>query len=221
MIPLLGLRLPILPHTTPILPMSYLGKKIGLALSGGGYRAATYHIGTLRALHRLGILDHVDVLSSVSGGSITAAYYALHRADYERFEAGLIARLRRGVLWSSFVYAGTAGLVLLLLSFGLGYLAGVLIHALLPQYPTLSGFGATLFGIISLFVLLILPNPAVRERHGEGKVFVLNLCEPVNGTGDALRRRVVPAVTNLQQKQPVRLRQAGVAGTLKSSNFRL
>ena len=155
-IPLLGLRLPILPHTTPILPMSYLGKKIGLALSGGGYRAATYHIGTLRALHRLGILDHVDILSSVSGGSITAAYYALHRADYERFEAGLIARLRRGVLWSSFVYAGTAGLVLLLLSFALGYLAGVLIHALLPQYPTLSGFGATLFGIISLFALLIL-----------------------------------------------------------------
>ena len=47
------------------------GKKIGLALSGGGYRAAAYHIGTLRALHRLGILDKVDVISSVSGGSIT------------------------------------------------------------------------------------------------------------------------------------------------------
>ena len=31
--------------------MSIVGKKIGLALSGGGYRAAAYHIGTLRALH--------------------------------------------------------------------------------------------------------------------------------------------------------------------------
>lgn len=50
--------------------MSYLGKKIGLALSGGGYRAATYHIGTLRALHRLGILDHVDILSSPSPSAI-------------------------------------------------------------------------------------------------------------------------------------------------------
>lgn len=49
---------------------------------------------------------------------------------------------------------------------------------------------------------------------------MLNLCEPVNGTGaNTLRRRVVPAVTNLQQKQPLRLRQAGVAGTLKSNNF--
>ena len=47
-------------------------------------------------------------------------------------------------------------------------------------------------------VLLILPKPAVRERHGEGKVFMLNLCELVNGTGaNTLRRRVVPAVTNL------------------------
>ena len=48
---------------------------------------------------------------------------------------------------------------------------------------------------------------------------MLNLCEPVNGTGaDTLRLRVVPAVTNFLQKQPVRLRQAGVAGTFKSND---
>ena len=40
-------------------------KRIGLALSGGGYRAAAYHIGTLRALHKLGILENVDVISSL------------------------------------------------------------------------------------------------------------------------------------------------------------
>lgn len=62
------------------------GKKIGLALSGGGYRAAAYHIGTLRALSRLGILDKVDVISSISGGSIIAAYYALNKDKYEKFE---------------------------------------------------------------------------------------------------------------------------------------
>ena len=59
------------------------GKKIGLALSGGGYRAAAYHIGTLRALRRLGILDKVDVISSISGGSIIAAYYATHKEEFE------------------------------------------------------------------------------------------------------------------------------------------
>ena len=46
--------------------MDAKGNKIGLALSGGGYRAAAYHIGTLRALQKLKILDKVDVISSVS-----------------------------------------------------------------------------------------------------------------------------------------------------------
>lgn len=62
------------------------GKKIGLALSGGGYRAAAYHIGTLRALRMLGILDRVDVISSISGGSIIAAYYALHKDEFENLD---------------------------------------------------------------------------------------------------------------------------------------
>lgn len=79
-------------------------KKIGLALSGGGYRAAAYHIGTLRALNRLGILDKVDVISAVSGGSITAAYYALHKDNYEVFEDSFINKLQRGVLRTSIVY---------------------------------------------------------------------------------------------------------------------
>ena len=79
-------------------------KKIGLALSGGGYRAAAYHIGTLRALNRLGILDKVDVVSAVSGGSITAAYYALHKDNYEKFESSFIKKLQRGVLCPTIVY---------------------------------------------------------------------------------------------------------------------
>lgn len=66
--------------------MSVDGKKIGLALSGGGYRAAAYHIGTLRALRKLGILDKVDVISSISGGSIIAAYYALHKDEFENLD---------------------------------------------------------------------------------------------------------------------------------------
>lgn len=45
--------------------MDAKGNKIGLALSGGGYRAAAYHIGTLRALQKLKILDKVDVISSM------------------------------------------------------------------------------------------------------------------------------------------------------------
>lgn len=79
-------------------------KKIGLALSGGGYRAAAYHIGTLRALNRLGILDKIDVISAVSGGSITAAYYALHKNNYKAFEDSFINKLQQGVLRTSIAY---------------------------------------------------------------------------------------------------------------------
>ncbi|MEM7097951.1 MAG: patatin-like phospholipase family protein [Pseudomonadota bacterium] len=50
-------------------------QRIGVALSGGGYRAAVYHTGTLHALEQLGVKP--DVLSTVSGGSIIGAYYAL------------------------------------------------------------------------------------------------------------------------------------------------
>jgi NTE family protein len=78
-------------------------KKIGLALSGGGYRAAAYHIGTLKALNRLGILDNIDVISSVSGGSITAAYYTLNKGKYEKFEQSFIAKLQKGVLFLSVI----------------------------------------------------------------------------------------------------------------------
>lgn len=74
------------------------GKRIGLALSGGGYRAAAYHIGALRALYNMGLLSNVDCVSSVSGGSITAAYYALNGQNFQRFEETYRKRLKIGVL---------------------------------------------------------------------------------------------------------------------------
>src|SRR5688572_7184095 len=49
---------------------------IALALSGGGYRAALFHLGAARRLNELGILHQIDTISSVSGGSIFAAHLA-------------------------------------------------------------------------------------------------------------------------------------------------
>ncbi len=51
--------------------------KLGLALSGGGFRSAFFHVGVLARLAEADILRQVDVISSVSGGSIIAAYYYL------------------------------------------------------------------------------------------------------------------------------------------------
>jgi NTE family protein len=66
---------------------------IALSFSGGGTRAAAFSYGVLKALHetevtfngkQIRLLDEVDLISSVSGGSFTAAYYGLY-GDRDRF----------------------------------------------------------------------------------------------------------------------------------------
>lgn len=56
---------------------------VALSFSGGGLRAAAFSFGVLQALQAAGapgqdVLDDVTMISSVSGGSLTAAYYGLH-----------------------------------------------------------------------------------------------------------------------------------------------
>lgn len=51
--------------------------KLGLALSGGGFRASLFHLGVLACLADLGHLKSVQYLSTVSGGSIVGAAYYL------------------------------------------------------------------------------------------------------------------------------------------------
>jgi predicted acylesterase/phospholipase RssA len=57
------------------LKQHYPGKRVGLALSGGGYRAALMQAGVLQGFEELKI--PVTNISAVSGGSITGAYYSL------------------------------------------------------------------------------------------------------------------------------------------------
>jgi predicted acylesterase/phospholipase RssA len=58
------------------------GYFVGLALSGGGSRSAVFSAACMFQLERLGLLDKVDYISSVSGGSLTAAYYCLHGEEW-------------------------------------------------------------------------------------------------------------------------------------------
>ncbi len=51
------------------------GYFVGIAISGGGSRSANFAAAALFQLQELKLLQHVDYISSVSGGSITAAYY--------------------------------------------------------------------------------------------------------------------------------------------------
>ena len=54
-----------------------LNGKMGLSLSGGGFRAALFHIGVLAKLAELDMLRNVEVISCVSAGSIIGAHYYL------------------------------------------------------------------------------------------------------------------------------------------------
>lgn len=62
---------------------------LALCLSGGGFRAAIFHLGAMLALQRMGRLGQVHTFSAVSGGSIAAAWlvcrYLDTRGDGEDF----------------------------------------------------------------------------------------------------------------------------------------
>ncbi|MDH3287816.1 MAG: patatin-like phospholipase family protein [Betaproteobacteria bacterium] len=96
--------------------------KVGLALSGGGFRASLFHLGVLARLAEMDVLRAVEALSTVSGGSIVGAHYYLEiqeilkkgkdksiaRQDYikavrrvqERFLAGVQRNMRMRALAS-------------------------------------------------------------------------------------------------------------------------
>lgn len=83
-------------------------EKLGLALSGGGFRAAFFHLGVLAQLADKGLLRHVEVISTVSGGSIIGALYYLHlkellesKPDHEITDAdyrSIVSKIERDFL---------------------------------------------------------------------------------------------------------------------------
>lgn len=81
---------------------------IALALSGGGARAMAFHLGCLRALHDLGILQKVSTITAVSGGSVLAGLYCSHPGDFESFEARVREILKEGFLKPALVRAVTS-----------------------------------------------------------------------------------------------------------------
>ena len=83
-------------------PIKAIGKPIGLALSGGGSRAVAFHLGTLRALEDLGLLDEVEVISGVSGGAVMTGFIGYTEDDFHEVDRKTTAFLKRGLVWPSF-----------------------------------------------------------------------------------------------------------------------
>jgi NTE family protein len=75
---------------------------VGLALSGGGFRAVLFHAGALWRVNEMGLLPSLDRISSVSGGSIVAGLLSVRwgalnfRNDIAQgFRSEIIDPLRR------------------------------------------------------------------------------------------------------------------------------
>jgi NTE family protein len=87
-----------------------------LSFSGGGTRAAAFSYGILEALRDKQLLSEVDAITSVSGGSFTAAYYGLYGEQiFENFEQDflkqdiqktLVSSLFNPLNWFKFVGSG-------------------------------------------------------------------------------------------------------------------
>jgi predicted acylesterase/phospholipase RssA len=58
------------------------GPRIGLAFSGGGFRATLFHLGVVRYLYETHLLRNVRLMTSVSGGSVLAGHLNKRWVDY-------------------------------------------------------------------------------------------------------------------------------------------
>jgi len=80
--------------TTSFVPGQVPGnplEKIALSLSGGGYRAASFHLGGMAYLNhlqynKLPLLQKVEMISTVSGGTIPGVVYTLMLQNGKSFE---------------------------------------------------------------------------------------------------------------------------------------
>ena len=84
-----------------------------LSVSGGGKRSAAFAYGVLKGLKEFSLpaygpdakmLDTVDIISAVSGGSFPAAYYGLYRDRiFTDFDKDFLSRNIDNYIWGSFL----------------------------------------------------------------------------------------------------------------------
>jgi hypothetical protein len=120
-------------------------QQIGVALSGGGYRASAWGMGTLLYLADAGLNGCVTTVSSVSGGSITNATVAL--TDFRNADRAEVWRV--GARLSRRCSGSVPGLVAMLVLNGACWILMVLggaIHR--PTFVAVGGGAALVFSFV-------------------------------------------------------------------------
>lgn len=110
-------------------------RQIHLALSGGGFRATLFHLGTLAAFDERGCLSRIKAITAVSGGSILAAHCSLNWGQYVRdgvlhasapIVRMIIERDVRGAIGRRLPYISFARSLLQILAWVIGWLDFIL-----------------------------------------------------------------------------------------------
>jgi NTE family protein len=81
-------------------------RDIGLCLSGGGYRAAVFHLGSLVRLNEAGLLPRLRTVSSVSGGSIVASLLGLHWRELIFDDTGVASNFSDVIIDPMLIFTG-------------------------------------------------------------------------------------------------------------------
>lgn len=189
-------------HDNPSLARS---RSIGLCLSGGGSRAMAFHLGCLRALYDRGVLTKVDVLSTVSGGSVIGSMYAYSDDSFEEFERRVRDALKRGFVKSiarqlfvspialqvlgTQIVAGTTAFGAALLRHSVGF-----IERLLPRssravptlasniQPPLSRWGSRTTAFEAALASRLFGGRLISSQRRNDINVVINACELRTGT---------------------------------------
>lgn len=178
---------------------------VALALSGGGARAMAFHLGCLRALHDRRILEKVNVLSTVSGGSVIGAAWAYSDSTFEAFEARVILILKRGLQWEiareifcswqgvrifgTFLINGTTSLIITIILFlmrkarqWLGFPTLHLEDALANLSRRLPIWGSLTTAFEAALARTLFGNRRMDEVARPGLVTIVNACDLRTGT---------------------------------------
>ncbi|MGE0225644.1 MAG: patatin-like phospholipase family protein [Acetobacteraceae bacterium] len=103
-----GYRLPSL-----MKPEERPDRLILVAMSGGGKRSAAFSYGVLKGMREMMVptpagprplLDQIDAITGISGGSFTAAYYGLHRAAaFGQYEQDFLYSDTNSYIWGIYL----------------------------------------------------------------------------------------------------------------------
>lgn len=180
-------------------------RNVGIALSGGGSRAIAFHLGCMRALRDRGVLDRVQVISAVSGGSVIAAMYAYSQGAFEEFDRSVVALLKRGMqqdivrkMLNPAVAARTAGTIALSGSAAVvadisrlalssasnlfGFRNGNLVRGIKNIQPPLRRRGSTTTAFEAVLRDRVFGATLVTAARRDGLEVVLNSCELRSGS---------------------------------------